>query len=85
MENERNVELKAVYTIVERPGVRSRWVRIGIGFVNHDGSINVKLDAMPVNGTLHIRDHVRRAVEGEESETAQRDGVWERSEGTALA
>ncbi len=53
------VQLKAVYTIVERPNAKSRWVRIGIGFVNHDGSVNVRLDAMPVNGTLHIRDHRR--------------------------
>ncbi len=57
------VQLKAVYTIVERPNAKARWVRIGIGFVNHDGSVNVRLDAMPVNGTLHIRDH-RRTEDG---------------------
>ncbi len=66
MDNDKSVQLKAVYTIVERPNSKSRWVRIGIGFVNHDGSVNVKLDAVPVNGTLHIRDHVRHDPEGQE-------------------
>lgn len=50
---------KAVYTIVEqaRPGgTRKLWLRIGIAFVNRDGSLNIRLDAMPVNGTLHVRD-----------------------------
>jgi hypothetical protein len=46
---------KAVYTIVER-GQKSYWIRIGTAFINHDSSWNVKLDAVPVNGTLQIRD-----------------------------
>jgi hypothetical protein len=49
--------LKAVYTIVKRPGMeKSLWVRIGTAFVNRDCSLNVKLDASPTNGELHIRD-----------------------------
>ncbi len=48
---------KDVYTIVERPGAEKKyWVRIGRAFVNRDQSINVRLDAMPVNGNLQIRD-----------------------------
>lgn len=40
---------KAVYTIVERgEGKKPRWVRIGIAFVNRDDSLNVILDAVPV-------------------------------------
>lgn len=45
------------YTIVgqrEKDG-KKLWVRIGSAFRNRDGSINVQLDAVPVNGTLHIR------------------------------
>ena len=50
--------LKVVYTIVERPGVEKKfWVRIGSAFVNRDQSLNVKLDASPTNGQLHIRDY----------------------------
>mgnify|MGYP001594884814 FL=1 len=46
-----------VYTIVkrERDG-RSFWVRIGTAFRNRDGSLSALLDAVPTNGTLHIRE-----------------------------
>jgi hypothetical protein len=63
MQTAQETKLKAVYTIVEREGARDRWVRIGIGFVNRDGSINVRLDAAPVNGKLHVRDHQKRERE----------------------
>jgi len=50
-------QYKAVYTIVERPGHEKKlWLRIGTARVNRDLSINVKLDAHPANGQLHIRD-----------------------------
>lgn len=46
-----------VYTIVkrERDG-KQFWVRIGAAFRNRDGSLNAHLDAVPTNGTLHIRE-----------------------------
>ena len=47
--------LKIVYNITER-GERSFWNRIGVAYVNKDGSLNIKLDAVPVNGTMHVRD-----------------------------
>lgn len=49
-------ERKTIYTIVERKDGKSYWVRVGAGFVNRDGSITVKLDAVPVNGVLQVRD-----------------------------
>jgi hypothetical protein len=46
-----------VYTIVERERDGKKfWVRIGAAFRNRDGSMNVMLDAVPVNGTMHIRE-----------------------------
>ena len=57
------ITLKDVFTIAERESPsgekKDRWTRIGIGFVNRDNSINVILDAVPLNGRLQIRD--RRA------------------------
>ena len=46
---------KIVYAVIERSG-RKHWLRIGIAFVNRDGSLNVRLDAVPLTGQLHIRD-----------------------------
>lgn len=50
-----------VYTIVEgKPDDKKFFVKIGVAFVNRDSSINVKLDALPVNGQLHIREQQER-------------------------
>ncbi len=46
---------KYVYSVTERAD-RSFWTRIGMAFVNRDGSLTVRLDAIPVNGVLQIRD-----------------------------
>jgi hypothetical protein len=49
---------KVVYTIVERRRDGKKfWLRIGAAFPNRDGSLNVHLDATPVNGQLQIRDY----------------------------
>ena len=54
-------KMKDVYTICKgAEGRKDRWVRIGIGFINRDNSITVRLDATPTNGTLHIREYVRK-------------------------
>jgi len=50
---------RPVYTIVERAG-KKHWVRIGTAFDNRDRSINLKLDAVPTNGSLQIRDRDER-------------------------
>jgi hypothetical protein len=65
-------KVKIAYTVVERnKDGRKFWVRVGAAFVNRDGSLNVRLDAMPVNGELHIRDYQpREAREGTERERA---------------
>jgi hypothetical protein len=55
MEETMNKGMKAVFTVVER-GNRSYWVRVGTGFTNKDGSLNLKLDAIPTNGSLQVRD-----------------------------
>jgi len=54
-------KVKIAYTIVEREkDGRKFWVRVGAAFVNRDGSLSVRLDAMPVNGQLQIRDYQPR-------------------------
>lgn len=65
-------QIKAVYTIVERPGDKSFWVRIGSAFLNRDGSWNLKLDALPLNGSLQMRDPF--PPRDERSEPEARDG-----------
>ncbi len=45
-----------VYTIIDREGSeKAFWVKVGAAFENKDGSMNVYLDALPVNGRIQIR------------------------------
>lgn len=46
---------KAVYTI-RNANDQSYWLQIGVGFLNRDNSISVVLNALPLDGKLHIRD-----------------------------
>ena len=48
--------MKIVYVIASR-GDRRYWNRVGVAFVNSDGSINCKVDSLPVRGELQIRDY----------------------------
>ena len=64
----RQSSMQVVFTIIDYGENRSRWVRIGAAFTNQDGSLNVLLDAVPVNGKLHIRkqDEGESETEGDE-------------------
>ena len=65
-------ELKYVYTIIERDGLeKNQWIKLGVAFVNKDQSLNLCLDALPVNGMLHIRNRPpkKEPKNGEESST----------------
>lgn len=58
--------LKVVYSISTRGG-KDYWTRVGSAFVNSDGSLNVQLECVPIDGRLHIRDFVPRDRIGEVS------------------
>ena len=55
---------KVVYAVIER-GAKKHWLRVGLAFVNRDGSLNVRLDAMPLSGQLQIRDPPKNPEGGE--------------------
>lgn len=71
-------KMKVIYVITGK-GNRKFWNKVGVAFVNHDGSLNCKLDSLPVDGELHIRDYVAREDRGD---TARDDTA---REATALA
>jgi len=52
----------AVFSIREGKG-GSIWVRAGSAFVNKDGSLNVILDVLPIDGRLHVREAAEKRVE----------------------
>jgi hypothetical protein len=56
MEEQSNKTMKVVWTVVDRGQGKSFWTRVGVGFVNRDGSLTLRLDAVPINGTLQVRE-----------------------------
>ena len=52
-----NKEKLAVFTIIPavEEGGKDFWQRIGTAFVNKDLSMNVVLNALPLDGKLHLR------------------------------
>lgn len=61
--NGNSKERRDVFTIIERENARPFWVRVGSAFENRDGSLNVYLDALPVNGKLQVRINDRQNAE----------------------
>ncbi len=56
--------MKDVYTIIEKEDrEKGFWVRIGSAFENRDGSQTLLLDALPVNGKLHVRDRKKKEAD----------------------
>jgi len=56
MEEALSRNMKSVYTVIDRGQGKSIWVRVGVGYTNRDGSLNLRLDAIPVNGMLQVRE-----------------------------
>lgn len=69
-------KMKIAYVITQRKD-RSFWNRVGVAFVNKDGSINVKLEAVPVSGEIQIRDYSPRDEVAPSSLRATRDHLEE--------
>jgi hypothetical protein len=57
--------MKLVYQIVERKDGKSFWNRIGAAFTNRDGSLTLKLDSIPIGGTMQVRDWEPRDADRE--------------------
>lgn len=52
-------KMLAVFSI--KPGRQgSIWVRAGWAEVNRDGSLNLHLDVLPLDGRLHVRESYER-------------------------
>ena len=44
-----------VFTVVDKTDAKPFWQRLGAGFENKDGSINITMNALPCNGRLQLR------------------------------
>ena len=72
-------QMKVVWMIVER-GDKSFWSRIGVGFVNRDGSVNLQLDAVPAvpGAKIQIRDYTPKDADDGDAPSSGEAGGGER-------
>lgn len=59
-----NNKMKVIYSITKNKEGKSFWNKIGVGFVNQDGSINGEMFAVPVDGKFQMRDFEERDGQG---------------------
>jgi hypothetical protein len=70
--------MKIVWAVVERTqsgsAAKSFWTRVGVGFVNRDGSLTLRLDAIPLSGRLQVREWepMDRQADSNESQSRSR-------------
>lgn len=61
---------KGVYVIIENERLeKPLWKRVGTAFINRDESLNILLDALPLNGKLHVRE-LKERDDGQDREAA---------------
>jgi hypothetical protein len=56
-----------VFSIKERGEKEEKhqtWVKAGSAFMNRDGSVNVYLDVLPIDGKLHVREPIVEKTNG---------------------
>lgn len=63
---------KVVYSISDAKNAngKSWWTRIGVAFTNRDGSITLKLDCIPLGGTMQVRDYEPREFDRDARSTS---------------
>lgn len=74
-----------VYSIRQRPGLeKPYWFKLGVAFINGDGSVNLYLDAMPLDGKLQMREWREEASSHSSSQAAHANGNGAAREQTEL-
>ena len=53
---------KDVFQIISGNNGTSRWVKIGAAYQNRDGSLNIILDSLPIDGKMQVRDRAYKPI-----------------------
>lgn len=50
------------------------WVKAGSAWINRDGSMNVYLDVLPLDGRLHVREYAEKRDASGDNRTSSANG-----------
>ena len=73
----KRLQVFSIKQIDEKNGEEKKtvWVKAGSAWVNRDGSLNVYLDVLPLDGKLHVREALEdKRAEGSNSRAASTNG-----------
>ena len=72
----KKLQVFSIKETAEKPNEEKRtlWVKAGTAWVNRDGSLNVYLDVLPLDGKLHVREFEEKRTEGNNGRAAQSNG-----------
>jgi hypothetical protein len=67
----KRLQVFSIKELIEKNEKKTVWVKAGVAWVNRDGSLNVYLDVLPLDGKLHVREvqDERRATPEKASST----------------
>ncbi len=64
MAETKNTPTHKVFQIRDRgENQKSAWTEIGVGFTNRDGSINLLLNSLPLDGKVQLRTYEPRKAD----------------------
>jgi hypothetical protein len=61
MEQNKRLQVFSIKEIMEENEKKKIWVKAGSAWINRDGSMNVYLDVLPLDGKLHVREAIVEA------------------------
>lgn len=73
----KKLQVFSIKEIKETQGEEKRtvWVKAGTAWVNRDGSLNVYLDVLPLEGKLHVREALdEKRAESSNGRASQANG-----------
>lgn len=82
----KKLQVFSIKEIQEKPNEEKRtlWVKAGTAWVNRDGSLNVYLDVLPLDGKLHVREPLEeKRAESSNSRAAPANGSQAQEAGLA--
>ena len=68
-----------VYSVRKAGNTAAVWVKAGYAWGNRDGSVNVSLEVLPVDGKLHIRDTGKDTIGDTVVQVGPRETLVEKS------
>jgi hypothetical protein len=72
----KRLQVFSIKELAEKNGEEKKtvWVKAGSAWVNRDGSLNVYLDVLPLDGKLHVREALEEKRDSNSNKSSSANG-----------